>query len=72
MHELSNIGHRISDMSLSVGSTTHLDKLRDFIQKATSGSKVLGAPVEINRLRERKSKEEIEILKCVNEVRFST
>lgn len=61
--------------SLQDGTVYVDDKMRQFIveglQKATSGSKVLGAPVEIVRLRERKSKEEIEILKCVNEVRSS-
>jgi len=40
----------------------------DGLQKAASSSKVVPAPVEVRRLRERKSKEELEILKCVNEV----
>ena len=42
----------------------------DGLQRAAgSGTHVVGAPVEVRRLRERKSREEIEILKCVNEVR---
>ncbi|PSR94075.1 hypothetical protein PHLCEN_2v4503 [Hermanssonia centrifuga] len=41
----------------------------DGLQKAAGGgSKVVSAPVEIRRLRERKSKEELNILKCANEV----
>ncbi|KAH9842707.1 peptidase M24 [Rhodofomes roseus] len=39
----------------------------DGLQKAAARSNVLTAPVEIRRLRERKSAEELEILKCVNE-----
>ena len=40
------------------------------LQKAAGGSvKVVSAPVEIRRLRERKSPEELEIMKCANEVR---
>lgn len=49
------------------GSMRHF--LVDGLQKAAGGSsKVVSAPVEVRRLRERKSKEEIEIMKCVNEV----
>lgn len=57
------------------GGTIFVDgATRQFIveglQKAAgSGTRVVGAPAEVRRLRERKSKEEIEILKCVNEVR---
>ncbi|KAH9934675.1 peptidase M24 [Fomitopsis serialis] len=40
----------------------------DGLQKAAAQSNVLTAPVEIRRLRERKSTEELEIMKCVNEV----
>ncbi|KZT01732.1 Creatinase/aminopeptidase, partial [Laetiporus sulphureus 93-53] len=40
----------------------------DGIQKASPESKVMLASVEIRRLRERKSEEELEIMKCVNEV----
>ena len=40
----------------------------DGLQKAAPGAKVLNAPVEIKRLRERKSSEELDIMKCVNEV----
>ena len=40
----------------------------DGLQKAAPGAKVLIAPVEIKRLRERKSSEELDIMKCVNEV----
>ena len=40
----------------------------DGLQKAAPDARVLNAPVEIRRLRERKSSEEIDILKCVNEV----
>ncbi|KZT68185.1 Creatinase/aminopeptidase [Daedalea quercina L-15889] len=39
----------------------------DGLQKAATESNVLTAPVEIRRLRERKSAEELEIMKCVNE-----
>ncbi|KAH9951248.1 peptidase M24 [Amylocystis lapponica] len=38
------------------------------LQQAAPHSTVAGAPVEIKRLRERKSQEELEIMKCVNEV----
>ncbi|KAI0957418.1 hypothetical protein AcW1_005817 [Taiwanofungus camphoratus] len=40
----------------------------DGLNKAAPHSNVLTAPVEIRRLRERKSQEELEIMKCVNEV----
>lgn len=41
----------------------------DGLQKAVGGgTKVVSAPVEVRRLRERKSREEIEVMKCVNEV----
>ncbi|KIP08153.1 hypothetical protein PHLGIDRAFT_104720 [Phlebiopsis gigantea 11061_1 CR5-6] len=41
----------------------------DGLQKAVGGGhKVVSAPVEVKRLRERKSTEEIEIMKCANEV----
>lgn len=40
------------------------------LQRALGGSvRVVGASAEVRRLRERKSKEELEIMKCVNEVR---
>ncbi|KAF7793099.1 hypothetical protein EIP86_004206 [Pleurotus ostreatoroseus] len=39
----------------------------DGIQRAAKGSLVTTAPVEVRRLRERKSKAELEIMKCVNE-----
>ena len=46
--------------------------MRSFIleglQKATTSARVLTAPVEVRRLRERKSAEELEIMKCANEV----
>ena len=40
----------------------------DGLQDAAPDSVVLSAPTEIRRLRERKTQEEIDILKCVNEV----
>lgn len=40
----------------------------DGLQEAAPHATVQSAPVEIRRLRERKSREELEILKCVNEV----
>ncbi|KZT11274.1 peptidase M24 [Laetiporus sulphureus 93-53] len=40
----------------------------DGLQKASPEFKVTLAPIEIRRLRERKSEEELEIMKCVNEV----
>ncbi len=40
----------------------------DGLQKAAPNSRVLNAPVEVRRLRERKSSEELDIMKCVNEV----
>lgn len=58
--------------SLSEGTVFVDGMARNFIvdglQKATPGSEVVVSPVEIRRLRERKSKEELEIMKCVNEV----
>lgn len=43
----------------------------DGLQRAAAGSQVAIAPVEIRRLRERKSEEELAIMKCVNEVRHT-
>lgn len=43
----------------------------DGLQKAAPFTTVQSAPVEIRRLRERKSKEELEIMKCANEVSCS-
>ena len=40
----------------------------DGLQKAAPRSQVLIAPVEVKRLRERKSSQELDILKCANEV----
>lgn len=40
----------------------------DGLQEAAPHATVQSAPVEIRRLRERKSQEELEILKCANEV----
>ncbi|RDX56599.1 peptidase M24 [Lentinus brumalis] len=42
--------------------------ITDGLQKAAPEAKVLNAPVEVKRLRERKSSEELDIMKCVNEV----
>lgn len=42
--------------------------ITDGLQHAAHGSSVVSAPIEVRRLRERKSKEELEILKCANEV----
>ena len=55
------------------GTTIYVDGdvrtfITDGLQKAAPSSKVLNAPVEVKRLRERKSSEELDILKCVNEV----
>ena len=55
------------------GGTIYVDgSMRQFVadglQQAASGSEVKSAPIEIRRLRERKSKEELAIMKCVNEV----
>ncbi|KAL6305387.1 peptidase M24 [Sparassis latifolia] len=48
------------------------DNVRSFVadglQKAAPQFRVSTAPVEVRHLRERKSKEELEIMKCVNEV----
>jgi Xaa-Pro aminopeptidase len=41
----------------------------DGLSKASPSTPVLAAPLEIQRLRQRKSRKEIEIMKCVNEVR---
>ncbi|KAI0831476.1 peptidase M24 [Trametes gibbosa] len=41
--------------------------ITDGLQKAAPKALVLSAPVEVKRIRERKSTEEIDILKCVNE-----
>jgi len=40
----------------------------DGLSKATPSTPVLSAPVEIQRLRQRKSVRELEIMKCANEV----
>ncbi|TBU35812.1 Creatinase/aminopeptidase [Dichomitus squalens] len=42
--------------------------IADGLQRAAPDARVVNAPVEVRRLRERKSSEEIDILKCVNEV----
>ncbi|KAI0780769.1 peptidase M24 [Trametes elegans] len=42
--------------------------ITDGLQKAAPKSQVSVAPLEVQRIRERKSDEEIDILKCVNEV----
>lgn len=44
--------------------------ITDGLQKAAPNSRVANAPVEVRRLRERKSSEELHIMKCVNEVGF--
>ncbi|KAI1794518.1 Creatinase/aminopeptidase [Ganoderma leucocontextum] len=41
--------------------------ITDGLQKAAPNARVLNAPVEVRRLRERKSSEELDIMKCVNE-----
>ncbi|KAK7693663.1 hypothetical protein QCA50_003233 [Cerrena zonata] len=47
------------------------DAIRHFIvdglQQASPSTKVVSAPMQVRRLRERKTKEEIDILKCANE-----
>lgn len=55
------------------GATIYVDgNVRTFVtdglQKAAPKASVSSAPVEVRRLRERKSTEEIDILKCANEV----
>ncbi|KAI0748284.1 Creatinase/aminopeptidase [Daedaleopsis nitida] len=42
--------------------------IADGLQKAAQRARVTSAPVEVKRLRERKSSEELDIMKCVNEV----
>ncbi|TBU50944.1 Creatinase/aminopeptidase [Dichomitus squalens] len=42
--------------------------IADGLQRAAPDARVVNAPIEVRRLRERKSSEEIDILKCVNEV----
>lgn len=41
----------------------------DGLQLADPNANVYSAPLEITQMRERKSKAELEILRCVNEVR---
>lgn len=58
--------------SKEYGGTIFVDGyMRNFVvdglRNAAAHVKVASAPVEIRRLRERKSKEEIDILKCANE-----
>lgn len=55
------------------GATIFVDgEVRTFItdglQKAAPGARVSNAPLEVKRLRERKSSEELGIMKCANEV----
>ena len=40
----------------------------DGLQRADPNAKVYSAPLKITQMRERKSKAELEILRCVNEV----
>ena len=40
----------------------------DGLQQAAGENKVQSAPIEVRRLRERKTEEELQILRCVNEV----
>lgn len=59
--------------SLQDGAKVFVDgSIRNFIvdgmQKAAPQAKVVTAPVEIRRIRERKSSTELEIMKCANEV----
>lgn len=42
--------------------------ITDGLQQAAPNARVINAPVEVRRLRERKSSEELDIMKCVNEV----
>jgi len=49
------------------GSTRHF--IVDGLQKALPGAWVTAPPAEIKQLRERKSKTELEIMKCAHEVR---
>lgn len=60
---------------LQDGAKVFVDgSIRNFIvdgmQKAAPQAKVLTAPVEIRRIRERKSSTELEIMKCANEVSY--
>ncbi|CCL99336.1 uncharacterized protein FIBRA_01354 [Fibroporia radiculosa] len=64
----------VSAISSLSGNTIVVDGMvRSFIsdglKKAAPNSRIALAPVEIRRLRERKSEQELEIMKCVNEVR---
>lgn len=49
------------------GSVRHF--IVDGLQNAFPSAKVVVAPTEIRQLRERKSKAELELMKCANEVR---
>lgn len=45
--------------------------ITDGLQQAAPNARVVNAPVEVRRLRERKSSEELDIMKCVNEVSWN-
>lgn len=65
--------HALSLLPELSGATIYVDgNVRTFVtdglQKAAPKALVSSAPVEVRRLRERKSTEEIDILKCANEV----
>lgn len=65
--------HALSLLPELAGATIYVDgNVRTFVtdglQKAAPKALVSSAPVEVRRLRERKSTEEIDILKCANEV----
>ncbi|EIW60043.1 peptidase M24 [Trametes versicolor FP-101664 SS1] len=64
--------HALSLLPKLAGATIYVDgNVRTFVtdglQKAAPKALVSSAPVEVRRLRERKSTEEIDILKCANE-----
>ncbi|KAI0362285.1 peptidase M24 [Trametes cingulata] len=68
----SPFSHALSVLPSLAGASVYVDgSVRTFItdglQKAAPEARVSAAPVEIRRLRERKSSEEIDIMKCVNE-----
>lgn len=66
--------HALSLVSNLDGTTIYVDGdvrtfLADGLQKAAPQAHVVNAPTELRQLRERKSPEELNIMKCVNEVR---
>ncbi|KAI0673059.1 peptidase M24 [Trametes maxima] len=70
--DYSPFSQALSLIPTLAGATIYVDgNVRTFIadglQSAAPKATISAAPVEVRRLRERKSQEEIDILKCVNE-----